>query len=213
MRKKRVKDDPFKDLSRADIEKWAGNTIMTRGKSYQHSGRVKELALTPGGELVAWVEGSERYATRVEFSDGELASDCTCPYGDTCKHAVAVALEYLDHIKRNIPVPEVTHGDKRIRLLEELGEEDEDWDEEDEEWDDEAEVDNEEGEDKSTSELGAFLEQQTSAQLLALLKDLAAGHPVVRKALEDRENLAKGASKKMVQAVRKEIRALSAKLP
>ncbi len=210
MAKKRAKDDPFKDLSWADIEEWAGDTIMTRGKGYQRSGRVQDLALTPGGELVAWVEGSGRYATLVELSDGELASDCTCPYNGICKHAVAVALEYLDHVKNNIPVPRVTHEDKRIRLLEELGE-GEDWDdEEDEGWDGEAEADNEEGEDRGASELGAFLEQQTKAQLIALLKDLAAGYPVVRKALEDREDLSKGASKKMVQAVRKEVRALSA---
>lgn len=79
-----------------------------------------------------------------------------------------------------------------------------------EECDDEAEADNEEGEDRGASEIGAFLEEQTSAQLIALLKDLAAGYPAVRKALEDRAELSKGASKKMVQAVRKEVRALSA---
>lgn len=210
MIKQRLKTDPFGDLSWDDLEDWAGRTIAGRGKSYQRDGNVQDLARTPGGGLIAWVEGSERYATRVELKTGELSSDCTCPYGDVCKHAVAVALEYLDHVKRNTPVPEITDGDKRLRLLEAMTEEDEedDWDEQECE---KIEADSESVTNKRGWRPDTFLEKQTKAQLVALLKDLADSYPAVRNTLQDRDNLSQGSVEKMVQAVRKEIDAVSAK--
>ena len=97
---KRKKIDPFEGLTWNDLTAWAGNKIVDRGKSYQRSGYVEDLARTPDGSLVAWVEGTKRYAVRVFFEDDELESICTCPYWDTCKHAVAVVVEYLDSLKR-----------------------------------------------------------------------------------------------------------------
>ena len=65
---------------------------------------MRDLAATSAGGLVAWVQGSValRHARRSRQVD-HLASDCTCPYGGTCKHAVAVALAYV-----NRPEPGVT---------------------------------------------------------------------------------------------------------
>lgn len=202
MAKNRIKADPFKELTWDDLQAWAESKIVSRGKSYQRSGHVQGLARTPSGGLVAWVEGSQKYATRVEFEDGALDSDCSCPYGDTCKHAVAVVLEYLDHIKKGIEIPQVTGQDRRIGLREEFPE--------DEVWDDEE--DKEMGSGKAVDKsLETFLEQQTKAQLIALLKNLAERYPLVREALQDQSNLSKGTVGKMVNAVRKEIRDLSAK--
>ncbi len=201
MAKNRVKTDPFKELTWDDLQAWAGSKIVSRGKSYQRSGHVQGLARTPGGGLVAWVEGSQKYATRVEFEDGALDPDCSCPYGDTCKHAVAVVIEYLDHIKKGIEIPQVTGQDKRIQRLEEFSG-DEAWDEEDEE------INSGKAADKS---LETFLEQQTKAQLVTRLKDLAERYPLVREALQDQSELSKGTVGKMVNAVRKEIRDLGAK--
>lgn len=216
MAKKQVKNNPFENLSWDDLEEWAGSKIAGRGRSYQCDGAVEKLARTPDGGLIAWVEGSERYATRMEFDAGELVSDCTCPYGDVCKHAVAVALEYLDHMKKSIPVPVITDGDKRIQLLDALEEDEADWDEEEEDWDDEESVEEMEADSKPAANRrgwkpDAFLEKQTKAQLMALLKDLADSYPAVRKTLQDRDNLSQGSVEKMVQAVRKEIVAVSTK--
>jgi len=48
-----------------DIDGWASENIISRGKTYQRQGRVFDLAVTIDGVLIAWVDGSERYATKV----------------------------------------------------------------------------------------------------------------------------------------------------
>ena len=114
---KNSKSEFFKKLTWSDIQTWAGDTITSRGQSYQRSRAVRDLALTPDGGLVAWVQGTERYATKVDIKDEELTSDCTCPYGGTCKHAVAVVLDYLEKLKQNLKVPTVSENDERLLLL------------------------------------------------------------------------------------------------
>jgi uncharacterized Zn finger protein len=100
------KMDFFKNLSWADLREWAGSKILSRGKDYQKSGQVEDLALTPDDALIAWVLGTHRYATLVGVQKGELVSDCNCPYDDTCKHAVAVVLAGLDFLKKKLPFVE-----------------------------------------------------------------------------------------------------------
>ena len=56
------------------------------------------------------------------------ASACSCPYGDTCKHAVAVALAYRSAVSQRHELPTAPDDDLRLALLE--GEAD-DWDEDD----------------------------------------------------------------------------------
>ena len=80
MNRKTSKTDLFKKLTWNDLEEWAGSRVLSRGQGYQRSNRVKELAHTQTGALVAWVHGEQRYATEVDFEDGELISVCTCPY-------------------------------------------------------------------------------------------------------------------------------------
>jgi hypothetical protein len=64
MPKKKTRLDRFSDLTWNDIEEWAGGKIVSRGKSYQRQGRVSDLAVTDDGSLIAWVDGTVRYATR-----------------------------------------------------------------------------------------------------------------------------------------------------
>ena len=55
--------------------------------------RVSDLAIAEDGNLVAWVAGSERYATKVAMDeDGLSDSICTCPYYIDCKHGVAAVI-------------------------------------------------------------------------------------------------------------------------
>lgn len=170
-----MKRDFFKRLTWDDLREWAGSRIVSRGQNYHRNRQVQGLARTPSGGLIAWVQGSQRYATRVDFVDGELDSVCSCPHWDTCKHAGVVVLEYLDHLKNGIEVPEVTEQDRRIGLLKEFSEQDA-WDKEDGE---------EMGPGKATAKsLQPFLKQQTKAQLIALIEDLAGRYPVVRETLE-----------------------------
>jgi uncharacterized Zn finger protein len=60
MPQNRSERDPFKALTWRDIEDWAGSKILSRGKSYHKSRTVKELARTPKGAIIAWVQGSKR---------------------------------------------------------------------------------------------------------------------------------------------------------
>ena len=106
MARKSSKTDLFRELTWDDLREWAGDTIVSRGRNYQRNSQVEGLARTPSGGVIAWVHGAKRYTTWVDFEEGALASACSCPYGATCKHAVAVVLEYLDHLKNDIAIAE-----------------------------------------------------------------------------------------------------------
>ena len=218
MASKKSKADFFKELTWDDLQDWAGSKILSRGQSYQRSHRVQELVLTQSGELVAWVQGEKRYATQVDFEGGELISTCTCPYGGTCKHGVAVVLEYLDRVKKNMKVLEIAEQDKRLLLVKKTADEDErereesEWDEEDEEYEEKLDAESipPKKRSKSTPDVvTGFLKDQTKEQLISLLGDLTRKHSIVREDMQDRVDLAKGSVKKMVNAVRQEIHELS----
>jgi uncharacterized Zn finger protein len=211
MKKEPSKRDLFERLDWDNLEQWSGSRILSRGQGYQRSHRVKELARTQTGALVAWVYGGQKYATEVDFKHGELISVCTCPYGDNCKHAVAVVLEYLDHVKKKIEIPKTTEKDQRLALLE--GMDEEDWEHEYEEEEDE-EIDSDHLISRKSGklvpvDLKGFVEGQTKEQLITLVKDLSERYPSVRRDLQDRENLSKGSAKRIVASVRKEIQELS----
>ena len=63
------------------------------------------------------MSGSKRYATTVAVEGGEITSNCTCPYELTCKHAVAVVLEYLDRLKNSKPIPTSPGADERLEMI------------------------------------------------------------------------------------------------
>lgn len=50
-----------------DLRDWAGETILNRGKGYVK--RVDQLSRTQDNALVAWVTGSEQYATSVRVDE------------------------------------------------------------------------------------------------------------------------------------------------
>jgi len=57
----------LRKLTYDDLHDWAGETILNRGKGYLK--RVDQLSRTQDNTLVAWVTGSERYATSVRIDD------------------------------------------------------------------------------------------------------------------------------------------------
>ena len=82
------------------IEKLADTGTLSRGTAYFHDGAVGLLDADEY-EVRASVQGTQRYRVRLAAgSDGELEYDCDCPVGDDgvfCKHAVAVALSWLEN--------------------------------------------------------------------------------------------------------------------
>lgn len=177
--------DIFRALTWGDLDEWAGAKTLSRGKRYQHEGRVQDLACLPGGDLTAWVAGTERYATTVSTDGESIESWCTCPVGDSCKHAVAVVLEYLESVKKGLPIPAAAEDDPRLRLL-----------------------DSDSLENTSPSPepaLRPYLERLTKEELIDLLETLAWHDPHVRKAIDDRRSLTATGAGTLVEALLSEI--------
>ena len=200
-----MEKDPYADLTWKDLEDWAGTTIVGRGRTYQRNSSVSDLGITPEGALIAYVLGSARYVTQVAIQDGDLTSECTCPYWTNCKHAVAVVLEYLMCLKNDVAVPEISQTDARLDMLQETettGEEY--WNPELGMWTD-VEEQLEAEQQQNTGSLLAYLKKQTKAQLVELLDELTKAFPDVREFLEDRRNVRSGNADTLLKAIRKEI--------
>lgn len=194
MPKKKTQLDSFADLTWNDLEEWAGSKIVSRGKNYQRQGRVGDLAVTEDDGLIAWVCGTERYATKVVMDDGGLPdSICTCPYEWACKHGVAVLIEYFKRIEDNHSFPKANRGDARLKILE------------DEAWDDEPLDDETAVSEDVRKEIDQFIKGKTKAQLIELIHDLAQQHPEMAQTLVDRRQLASGNTKTLVTRLRREI--------
>ena len=217
-RKKKTKPkkpiDPFSKLTWEDLEEWAGSRIVARGQSYLTRGAVRDLGRAEDGALVAWVLGSRRYATRVSMGGRKnLESGCTCPYGETCKHAVALVLKYLEMIKTRTAIGRVEEDDPRLLQLDAIEEEFEELEEFDmEEYGEDLEEEDVKAPSASsrqtTSSLRAHLQKQTKAELVTLLVQLAEAHEGVRRSLEDRRTLTSGKTNKVLQTIRGELAAL-----
>ena len=209
--KKQKPSDPFSKLTWEDLEEWAGNTIVGRGRPYQRKGAVENLGRTEGGTLAAWVRGTRRYATRVRLTERNgLESACTCPYWDTCKHAVAVVLEYLECLKTDSAIGEIEEDDPRLLKLEAIVDEDEEFAEE--EVKENGRSRRSESKKSKAASLRPYLEEQTKAELVALVIELADAHDAVRQLLADRRDLASGQTQKILQTIRREIHALEESL-
>ena len=206
--------DPFSELTWEDLEEWAGDRIVARGRTYARKRAVQELKRTEDGALVAWVLGSHRYATRVSVEEKkDLISGCTCPYWTTCKHAVAVVVEYLEMAKTGTAVGRVEADDPRLEELDaitENSEEPEEFDVEDLEEERVKALSGSFGSGQSwLSSLRAHLQEHTGAELIELLLELAETHDEVRRSLEDRRNLTSGQTHKVLKKIRSEIAALA----
>ena len=205
--------DPFSELTWDDLEEWAGSRIVARGRSYQRKGAVRDLQRDEAGALVAWVVGSHLYASRVSIERSKnLMSECTCPYWTTCKHAVAVVLEYLEMAKKGTAVARVEADDPLLSALDAITENDKeplefDVDDLVEEPDETLSDSIETGQSRDTT-LRTYLQEHTKAELVELLLELAETHGEVRQSLENRRSLTSGEIRKVLKSIRSEIAAL-----
>lgn len=180
-------------LTLDDLEDWAGETILSRGDKYQRQDRVKDLAITEDNGLIAWVQGSKRYATKVIMDeDGRLTANCACLCDFVCKHAVAVVIDYLDKIGRNKTLPRVDDDDERIDLLTP-----DIWEE------------NISGKTKAAeaaAEIIDALKSKTKNQLVELLSDIIRSHSDIAKEFAEQKLLQEGKVPDLVKQIRREIR-------
>lgn len=90
------------------IQKLADTGSLSRGMAYFHDGAVGLLDADEY-EVRASVKGTQRYRVRLTAgTDGELEYECDCPVGDDgtfCKHAVAVALSWLENAGEEVFEP------------------------------------------------------------------------------------------------------------
>jgi uncharacterized Zn finger protein len=204
------------DLTWYDVEAWAGTRSLQRGR-------------TEDGALLAWVQGTERYATTVELTPGRrkadrLTAECSCPVGYACKHAVAVVVEYLNALKEGRDVPLAEDDDPRWDVLEDAWPDDNDEEGDDEEYseddDDEEYGDEEEAPplrkrrsrkaaQGGPSDLRAYLEGLPAEELVRYVLQLADRDPAVARELAQRNVLASGEVGELVRQARKEIRLLT----
>lgn len=189
----RSKKNPFLELTWGDLSDWAGERVLSRGRSYKK--RVQDLQVSPKGGLLSWVRGSERYATHVWMNQaGALECSCTCPYSwGPCKHAVATILVHIDTVKSGDEIPSADDDDRRLALLSpnttpaEFGD-----------------TSTDEPEARSDS-LRPYLGQMEKEQLVDLLLELARGYPEIRKKLQVQQELATGDAARLVQSIREDM--------
>jgi uncharacterized Zn finger protein len=118
------------------IRALADARTFARGMAYFHGGAVGLLDADEY-EARASVQGTQRYRVRLGTApDGELDYECDCPVGDEgtfCKHAVAVALSWLENTGEEVfepsekepakpPKKRKTHGEQIREYLETLSE-------------------------------------------------------------------------------------------
>lgn len=188
---------PFAKLTWEDLKDWAGNRVVGRGKSYKS--QVEDLALAADGALLAWVQGGERYATLVRCTPaGKLSPTCTCPYGSSCKHAVATILCFLDRIQKQQPLPRAEADDERFDELANRSEPDDDDD-------DDLAVAIPPRRKPADDAVRKHLLDLSKNELVDLLMEGRDVVPELRQRLADQAELKEGNVPKMVAAIRKEI--------
>src|SRR5512132_3639486 len=82
------------------VRELADARTFARGEAYFHGGAVGLLD-ADDQEVRASVQGTQRYRVCLRVGvEEELEYECDCPVGDDgdfCKHAVAVALSWLEN--------------------------------------------------------------------------------------------------------------------
>jgi superfamily II DNA or RNA helicase len=73
-----------------------GSVQRQRGRALQSAGAVLKVNWEPDGRWIeAAVRGGRRYRVRLAFINETVETECTCPYGEYCKHAAAVVFHLL----------------------------------------------------------------------------------------------------------------------
>ena len=96
-----------------DLNVWAGTRSVARGKGYVS--RVEEIEELPSGELIAHVQGSDRYLTKIGLDGvGEFKGECSCPVGRRCKHTVALILKAAKELREGRPIEKCSDMDSIV---------------------------------------------------------------------------------------------------
>ena len=213
--------EAWASLTWDDLEAWAGSRSVSRGRSYQRGGRVKDLVISKDGRLLAYVSGGERYITSVWMAGGKkkaksVQSKCTCPIGSDCKHAVAVVAEYLEQRAVDSEIPVAGDEDPRWVKLNDQALEGDDW----EGAEDEFEVDSEESAPKAARRsrtdwdvrIRKHIESKGREDLVELVWSLTERFPELRDEFRERIALGEGDVDRLIAEARKELRRVTSEM-
>jgi uncharacterized Zn finger protein len=107
------------NLTEDAIKSNSDYVIYRRGRDYYDKGRIKNVSFDSAENTVsAIVIGGEKYCVRIYSENGEIKGSCTCPYGDVCKHIIAVLILISEKgIEEKPELPGPTTGkDNKILL-------------------------------------------------------------------------------------------------
>ena len=83
-------------LTEEDVRDCSEFGVFNRGLDYFHEGMVEKVIHNPAlNTLSAEVAGTRNYQLGFYVDGGMVFGTCTCPYGDVCKHMVAVLLSVI----------------------------------------------------------------------------------------------------------------------
>lgn len=195
-------------LTYDDLDQWAGEQIRTRGKSYIK--RIDGLHRTPENELVAWVAGTQRYATLVRLKDNGMHQwFCTCPYdGGPCKHAMALVLAAAQHIKDKHDIPLLAPEDELAQICL-AGQDDARHGADGADPTGDPPEAAEKGKRSGATKIHRLLAVKSREELLDLLVSLVREYPAVERRLLEDEQLRVGQIDPLLRSLRKEIRKLT----
>lgn len=209
-----------------DLERWAGARSVQRGRSYFHQGRVQNLRMTTDGRLLATVIGTKRYAVTVERRGGQrsygaIDSQCICPVGERCKHAVATIAAVIEAVASGEEVEGASEDDPRWAILAGT-DDDEELDDADDDEDDRSAFGRAATRparraarrpDIPEERVRAHLRGQGVEQLIEMIISLADRLPEARAALLDEVAARSGDAKRLIAEARREIRKVTSVVP
>ena len=74
---------------------------IKRGFQYYKQERVVQLTMPAPRTIAAAVEGNDLYDVQIQL-DSFSSATCTCPVGRSCKHIIAVLLQYANLQERSV---------------------------------------------------------------------------------------------------------------
>ncbi|MEX1257140.1 MAG: hypothetical protein WEG36_05935 [Gemmatimonadota bacterium] len=178
------------------------------------------MRIASGDQLLATVTGTRPYVVTVQRTkQGQvrsLSSQCTCPVGTECKHAVAVVVALLDALAEDLDVPRADPDDPRWEALaEESFGLDEDLDDEPEPVHSSATRGRASRRSRSDSgeEVRAYLRGRSADELAVLIGSLVQRYPEVSADLRERIALAEGKVGALVKEAHRDLLRVTAIQP